>query len=183
MGKVGLTTLLDCPTATCDKIHTCGQTVCWFALWMDTWSSLSLFLIFFTPCIAFIWIVFIYPSLQCTCCTYHITYCYMFGRTSAPYSGSLICKFSIFGSSHGRRRFVTSVKFETRWRWRVCALKRVLLLLLLLLHWSTKVLSHEEKCLFLMYFWTLNSNMFPEFLYHPHFSLQVKGLESFAPGR
>ena len=29
-----------------------------------------------------------------------------------------------------------------------------------------------------MYFWTLNSNMFPEFLYHPHFSLQVKGLES-----
>ena len=26
-----------------------------------------------------------------------------------------------------------------------------------------------------MYFWTLNSNMFPEFLYHPHFSLQVKG--------
>jgi len=33
------------------------------------------------------------------------------------------------------------------------------------------ILSHEEKCLFLMYFWTLNSNMFPEFIYHPHFSL------------
>jgi len=28
----------------------------------------------------------------------------------------------------------------------------------------------------------LNSNMFPEFLYHPRFSLQVKGLESSAPG-
>jgi len=27
-------------------------------------------------------------------------------------------------------------------------------------------------------FWTLNSNMFPEFLYHPHLSLQVQGLES-----
>jgi hypothetical protein len=39
------------------------------------------------------------------------------------------------------------------------------------LHWSKKVLSHEEKCLFLMYFWTLNSNMFPEFLNHPHLSL------------
>jgi len=23
--------------------------------------------------------------------------------------------------------------------------------------------------MFLMYFWALNSNMFPEFLYHPHF--------------
>jgi hypothetical protein len=41
----------------------------------------------------------------------------------------------------------------------------------LLLQWSTKILSHEEKCLFLMYFWVLNSNMFPEFLYHPHLSL------------
>ena len=36
------------------------------------------------------------------------------------------------------------------------------------LHWSTKILSHKEKCLFLMYFWTLNSNMFLEYLYHPH---------------
>ena len=36
------------------------------------------------------------------------------------------------------------------------------------IHWSTKILVHEEKCPFLMYFWTLNSNMFPEFLYHPH---------------
>jgi hypothetical protein len=33
-----------------------------------------------------------------------------------------------------------------------------------------------------MYFWKQNSNMFPEFLYHPHLSLQVKGLESSAPG-
>jgi hypothetical protein len=33
-----------------------------------------------------------------------------------------------------------------------------------------------------MYFWTQNSNVFPEFLYHPHLSLKVKGLESFAPG-
>jgi hypothetical protein len=40
----------------------------------------------------------------------------------------------------------------------------------------------REKSLFLMYFWMLNSNMFPEFLYHPHLSLQVKGLESSAPG-
>ena len=39
----------------------------------------------------------------------------------------------------------------------------------------------REK-MFLMYFWTLNSNMFPEFFYHPHFSLQVKGLKSSAPG-
>jgi hypothetical protein len=39
------------------------------------------------------------------------------------------------------------------------------------LHGSTKILSHTEKCLFLMYFFfTLNSNMFPEFLYHPHLS-------------
>jgi hypothetical protein len=36
------------------------------------------------------------------------------------------------------------------------------------LHWSTKILSHEEKCLLLVYIWKLNSNMFPEFLYHPH---------------
>jgi len=50
------------------------------------------------------------------------------------------------------------------------------------LQWSTKILSHDEKCPFLVYFWTLNSNMFPEFLYHPHLSLQVKGLESSAPG-
>ena len=50
------------------------------------------------------------------------------------------------------------------------------------LHWSTKILSHKEKCLSLVYFWTLNSNMIPEFLYHPHFSLQVKGLESSVPG-
>jgi len=33
-----------------------------------------------------------------------------------------------------------------------------------------------------MYFWTPNSNTFPEFLHHPHFSLQVKGLKSSAPG-
>jgi len=26
-----------------------------------------------------------------------------------------------------------------------------------------------------MYFWTLNSNMFPEFLYHPHFPSRLKG--------
>jgi len=44
------------------------------------------------------------------------------------------------------------------------------------LHWLIKILAHGEKCLFLMYFWTLNSNMFPEFLYHPHLSHQVKGL-------
>ena len=31
------------------------------------------------------------------------------------------------------------------------------------------------KYLFLVYFRALNSNMFPEFLYHPHLSLQVKG--------
>jgi len=49
------------------------------------------------------------------------------------------------------------------------------------LHRSTKILAHEEKCLFLVYFWMLNSNMFPEFLFHAHLSLQVKGLESFAP--
>jgi len=36
------------------------------------------------------------------------------------------------------------------------------------LHWSTEIWTHEEKCLFLMYFWTLNLNMLPEFLYHPH---------------
>jgi hypothetical protein len=33
-----------------------------------------------------------------------------------------------------------------------------------------------------MYFWTLNSKMFPELIYHPQISLQVKGLESSAPG-
>ena len=36
------------------------------------------------------------------------------------------------------------------------------------LHRSAKILSHEEKCLFLMYFWMFNSHMFPEFLCHPH---------------
>jgi hypothetical protein len=46
------------------------------------------------------------------------------------------------------------------------------------LHWSTKILSHEEKCLFLMYFWTVNSNMFPEFLYHPHLSRCIRLCES-----
>jgi len=25
------------------------------------------------------------------------------------------------------------------------------------------------------YFWTLNSKMFPEFLYHPHFHTKLKG--------
>jgi len=50
------------------------------------------------------------------------------------------------------------------------------------LQWSTKILSHKEKCLSMMYFWMLNSNMFTEFLCHPHFSLQAKGLESSAPG-
>jgi hypothetical protein len=45
-----------------------------------------------------------------------------------------------------------------------------------------KVLSHEEKCLFLAYFWTLNSNTFQEFLYRPNLSRQVKGPESSAPG-
>jgi hypothetical protein len=39
------------------------------------------------------------------------------------------------------------------------------------LHWSTNTLSREEKVLFLMNFWTLNSNIFPEFPYHPHLSL------------
>ena len=46
------------------------------------------------------------------------------------------------------------------------------------LHWSTKIVSHEEKYLFLMYFWTPNSNMFPEFLYHPHFSRCIRLCES-----
>jgi len=54
--------------------------------------------------------------------------------------------------------------------------------LVLQLHWSKKVLAREEKCLFLMYFWTLNSNIFPEFLYLPHLPFQAKGLESSAPG-
>ena len=39
------------------------------------------------------------------------------------------------------------------------------------LHWTTKILSHEEKCLFLMYFWELISHTFPEFLYYRHLSL------------
>jgi len=30
-------------------------------------------------------------------------------------------------------------------------------------NWYAEVLAHEEKCLFLMYFWMMNSNMFPEF--------------------
>ena len=47
---------------------------------------------------------------------------------------------------------------------------------------SCITLVNEEKCLFVMYFWTLNSNMFPEFLYRPHLSLHVKGLQSSAPG-
>jgi hypothetical protein len=42
------------------------------------------------------------------------------------------------------------------------------------LHWSTKVLSHEEKCLCMMYFWTQNSNMFVEFLYRPHLLLCIR---------
>jgi len=50
------------------------------------------------------------------------------------------------------------------------------------LHSSKMILAHEEKFLFLIYLWRLNSNMFPEFLYHPHLSLQVKGLESSEPG-
>ena len=40
----------------------------------------------------------------------------------------------------------------------------------------------RKKCLFLMNYRKLNSNMFPEFVYHPHLSLQVTGLESLAPG-
>jgi len=32
-----------------------------------------------------------------------------------------------------------------------------------------------------MYFWKLNSNNFPESLYHPHLPLRVKGLETSAP--
>ena len=40
-----------------------------------------------------------------------------------------------------------------------------------------------KKCLFLLYcFWTLNSNMSPEFLHHPHLSIQVTVLESSEPG-
>jgi len=35
--------------------------------------------------------------------------------------------------------------------------------------------SARNKCLFLVYFWTLNSNIFPEFLYHQHLLLQVNG--------
>jgi hypothetical protein len=33
-----------------------------------------------------------------------------------------------------------------------------------------------------VFFLTMNSSMFPKFLYHPHLSLQVKGLESSKPG-
>ena len=36
----------------------------------------------------------------------------------------------------------------------------------------------REKCLFLMYFWALNSSMFPEFLYHPHLSSCIRLCES-----
>jgi len=49
---------------------------------------------------------------------------------------------------------------------------------ILQLRWSTKILSHEKECLFLMYFWTLNSNMFPEFLYHPHLLHCIRPCES-----
>ena len=33
-----------------------------------------------------------------------------------------------------------------------------------------------------MYIWRLSSNVFPEFLYHPHPSLHVKGLKSLCQG-
>ena len=33
-----------------------------------------------------------------------------------------------------------------------------------------------------MYFWALNANIFPAFLYHPYLSLQVKRVESSEPG-
>ena len=36
------------------------------------------------------------------------------------------------------------------------------------------------KFQFLMYFWTLNLNIFPEFLYRPQLSIKVIGLKSFA---
>jgi len=39
------------------------------------------------------------------------------------------------------------------------------------LTWPTKILFRKEKCLFLMYFWTLNSDIFLEFLYHTKISL------------
>jgi len=38
-----------------------------------------------------------------------------------------------------------------------------------------KDFAHEGKCLFLVYFWKLNSNIFPEFLYHAQLLLQVNG--------
>jgi hypothetical protein len=43
---------------------------------------------------------------------------------------------------------------------------------------STKNLSHEENCRFLMYLWTLNSNIVPQFLYHPHLSRCLRLCES-----
>jgi len=46
------------------------------------------------------------------------------------------------------------------------------------LHWTTKILSHKEKCLFLIYFWMLNSNMFPEFFCHPHLFCCIRLCES-----
>ena len=42
------------------------------------------------------------------------------------------------------------------------------------LHWPTMILAHEEKCLFLMYFWALNSNVFPEVPYHSHLSRCIR---------
>ena len=60
VGKFGLTTLLDCPTATCDKIHSCGHTMRWFALWVDTRSTVIM--MFITSCIAFIWTVLSNPT-------------------------------------------------------------------------------------------------------------------------
>ena len=38
-----------------------------------------------------------------------------------------------------------------------------------------QALVHEAKCLFFKYFWTLNSNMFPEFLYYTHICSMLKG--------
>jgi len=36
----------------------------------------------------------------------------------------------------------------------------------------------REKSLFLVYFWTLNSNMFPELLYHPQLSHCIRLCET-----
>jgi hypothetical protein len=47
-----------------------------------------------------------------------------------------------------------------------------------ILHWSTKILSHEDKGLYMMYFWILNSNTFPEFLYQPQLSCCIRLCES-----